>query len=104
MHDDGDEEDMEEHEVEKAVRYYDEGIEDQPDSDKDEEVRVTAVTGGLPNTLEWTFFGVFSSFFLFFFSFLFPSWFSVLFSFLFSFFFFFSLSFLFFPGHHHHFV
>lgn len=38
VHDDGDEEDMEEHEIEKALKYFDEGIDDQPESDK--EVRI----------------------------------------------------------------
>lgn len=36
VHDDGDAEDVESHELEKAAKYYDDGIEEQPDSDEDE--------------------------------------------------------------------
>lgn len=32
-HDDGDEEDVEEHELEKAAKYYEDGIEEQPASE-----------------------------------------------------------------------
>lgn len=36
MHDDGDEEDVETHELEKAARYYEEGIQEQPESEREE--------------------------------------------------------------------
>lgn len=41
VHDDGDEEDMESHEILKALRYFDDQVEEQPDSDKEEEVDVS---------------------------------------------------------------
>lgn len=43
VHDDGDEEDMEDHEVTRAMKYFDEGVEEMPDdeeeNEEDEEVR-----------------------------------------------------------------
>lgn len=36
VHDDGDEEDVETHELEKAARYYEDGVMEQPESDREE--------------------------------------------------------------------
>lgn len=37
VHDDGDEEDMEEHELSKAGKYFDDGVEEMPEDDNDNE-------------------------------------------------------------------
>ena len=36
VHDDGDEEDVETHELEKAAKYYEEGIQEQPEWEREE--------------------------------------------------------------------
>lgn len=46
VHDDGDEEDVETHELEKAARYYEEGIQEQPESEREEVSLIQSLGGG----------------------------------------------------------